>query len=284
MGKAKAPHKGQKWTSRLQRSGRFTYLKVVLDARAMAALYDLAIQIPARLGHLVPQNNDNEHEMGRSSSYQTDEKPEKKPHTQRPATFRPRSLESLHMTLFFGGEVIPTMPAEELIEWHTQVSRRLAQSSFCLKGNSTETSHDDYFFRFSGLQIFPPHRQNLIVAVFEPSMAWHTLYHELNEIASDVSIFPSLAKVATKNRDRWVAHVTLGNLYGDRTALNSSFLHEIYDPTLLSPTNKNILNLPTKASGITIGGPMPEQVSLDWDFQYKVLTLEEIIPIDSSKR
>jgi hypothetical protein len=69
------------------------------------------------------------------------------------------------------------------------------------------------------------------------------------------------------SKDKWIAHVTLGNLRGgteyERKNLDHSVLKPLYDAAMLSQQPHS----QAKTVGIAMGGPIPEQVELDWNFQ-----------------
>jgi 2'-5' RNA ligase len=188
--------------------------------------------------------------------------------------FKPRSRGSLHMTLFFGGETICELTLTELTKWHGRVSERLAQSGFLLQDNNESseqhTSEEDFSFQVVGLKVFPPQRNNLVVALLEPAPTWQALHQDIHEIAKDESCSKTLAELTRFGKATWISHITLGNLYGGTKAqiksLNHSLLQQVFESNLFSEDDSFI---PVCTSGITMGGPVPEQIPLlDWDFRY----------------
>jgi 2'-5' RNA ligase len=170
---------------------------------------------------------------------------------------RTRSLHSLHMTLFFGGDILGNeLSRHELHHWHTQVQDRFAESHFYSPSSPTGPAEiqPDFWFQFVRLRTFPPHRNNLIVAEFEASPAWHVLYSDLQNIARDS---PGLQEMATTKP--WIPHITLANLPRPLGTLNR-LLEDASDE--FSKDGR------ITASGIGMGGPVPLQDELNWNFIY----------------
>jgi 2'-5' RNA ligase len=169
-----------------------------------------------------------------------------------------RSLPSLHMTLFFGGEILCNeLSKDELHYWHTQVQNCFAASHFCSPSSSAaqEIMPPDFWFHFARLRTFPPHRNNLIVAEFEASPAWHALYRDLQTIARDSPGFQELATTQP-----WIPHITLANLPRSTESTLNRLLEAASNEF---PKNETIV-----ASGIGMGGPVPLQDELNWNFVY----------------
>lgn len=223
---------------------------------------------------------------------------------QRHIKFKPRSRASLHSTLFFGGEVLCSLPPSELIEWHARVKERLARSGYVLKSTKESTIYeedngndsndqtfqeefdpDDYWFRIKELSLFPPRRNNLIVAILEASPAWQALHDDIRDIAVN-SISQGLQSVTKRSKAQWVPHVTLGNLSrGKKAELQAlqtmlvecsslRYKHlatgaasggDRHTPTTVDPVDFDNSDK-VQAIHVSMGGPIPEQVALDWDF------------------
>lgn len=179
------------------------------------------------------------------------------------------------MTYFFAGKVLEDMTVEELKRWEYYVRKECCCSSSSIASTSSSlldqhwhtntnknNNHDsnnelvlgsgsvsrsDYSLRFKSLSTFPPNRQNLIVAMFEPSPALCELYDRLCRMAvkkkkkkkdhrdrvdndnnddddekEQAYEFPLLRELTLKQQrqrekydsPKWIAHVTLGNLVG----------------------------------------------------------------------
>lgn len=217
---------------RKNRPGFNSYLKVDLDTSILRRLRDITLDVSARLNTTL-------------SERQSMDKANLRKRTLR---IKPRSLSSLHMTLFFGGETLCEIPVDELKTWHGQVSKRLMESF---------NDKLDFSFQIAGLQLFPPQRSNLIVAILEPTENWHILHNDIRAFASE---HETLKRVLEAGRAHWTAHITLANLVNERNNPEMKVLSEILDSTQV--------NMPVLPSAISMGGPVPKQATLDWTFPF----------------
>ena len=225
---------------RKNRPGFNSYLKVDLDNSTMQHLRNITLDVSSQLNATLS-------EQQQTTGQTTDDQEGAPAKNKRTLRIKPRSLSSLHMTLFFGGETLCEIPVEELTAWHGQVSKRLHK-----------TFHDklDYSFQITDLQIFPPRRNNLIVAILEPAENWQSLHNDLRAFASE---HETLQTVLNYSRDKWTAHITLANLINERNKPQMKILREI-----LANTN---VTMSVQPSSISMGGPVPQQdTTLDWTF------------------
>jgi len=249
---------------------RNSYLKLTLNESIFHALHELVWQTKRQYD---------------CSGERQDLKTISKKQSKRQLSIKPRTLSSLHMTYFFCGKVLEEMSGDELILWNSMVRQRLS------KHNRESSSVGEYNLRFKGLKLFPPNRNHLLVATFEPSPNLLGLYEELCNLAitekptyhdsddGDESkyLFPLLAELTKSQRDKrnqnknnspsWVAHVTLGNLAGgsgdDVKRLNSWLEEYRYQEC-------DILRLANeiKVHGLALGGPVPSHVDVDWVYPF----------------
>ena len=206
---------------------RHSYFKIVLDDLVFDQLHGLMCEVGREW------NNENIIDAGRPPTTS-------KKQSKRRLTLRPRSRTSLHMTYFFAGKALEDMPGEELLRWEHFVRK-------CVSEHDSHVMPGDHSLRFKSLRLFPPHRQNLIVAMFEPSAALNDLYDKLcgiaamkkeesreNTVPGDATVtsapdgavqdyeFPLLRDLTRKQHrgrrqeSRWIAHVTLGRLAGGK--------------------------------------------------------------------
>jgi 2'-5' RNA ligase len=208
---------------------------------------------------------------------------------------KPRSLESLHMTLFFGGETLCQVdkgPLEDLHRRFTSVIQSSgfvgttpSSSSITTDDSSSEssttpdtkmsstTSPDDFWFIIKDVRLFPPRRHNLVVAILEAAPAWHALHNDLRAAARAV---PSneIQTVLGYSKENWVSHITLANINGPKGRSNKQPLLQrlqelLRDSPISSSQDNNDDSQPRIfAKGISMGGPMPTQVELDWNFSH----------------
>jgi hypothetical protein len=271
---------------------RQSYLKVLLGKHKMTRFHNLALQVR---DHLDKSSSSGDNEKTKSMSSSSSPSDNQDEIESRPRLrIKPRSLTSLHMTFFFGGVALCKVPAEALTEWHSGVSARLEESclvsmesaststsastSGVLTINTTPTtttSLDEYWFRVVDIRTFPPRRNNLVVAVLEASPRWHELYADIRSLAR-ASSSHTLRDVVRSSKDEWIPHVTLANIYG-----GSKLEYQQLNQLLKELSLLNLLNLHSstaqatestpvvvKASGIAMGGPIPAQAELDWNFDF----------------
>ena len=211
----------------------------------------------------------------------------------RQLSFQPRSVSSLHMTFFFGGEVLTSLPQYELKEWHEQLftlferysSVSATKGDFCnenlreteIDGDSLEKNELSVSFR--GLTLFPPRRNNLIVAIFDVSKSMNTLHDDVRAIALNGKS-TMLSNVVQRSKEKWTAHITLGNIRQGtkpelqklRELLSSTYMSPDLDSQPQKPINTKLKYLRSgsmKVRGVEMGGPCPDQLPLDWIFPFK---------------
>ena len=265
---------------------RNSYLKILMDDESVDLMHDMA----QRIRQVVRKNFPDvpEYQVEDTNETVTSDKlcdgnglkgtgypPPKKRKPPRPLTFKPRSRNSLHMTFFFGGTTICEIPQEELEVWHDQVMARLKLASRPVGNNeSGETEASRYTLQFRELCLFPPRRNTLVVAIFEGSQGLHRLHDDLRDIAKD-SNSDGLKEVVNRSKDRWTAHVTLGDLYGGgRGEVKQESLIELAK-TLKDGAGLEVFqekdammrpsDFTAKVRGIAMGGPVPPQVELNWN-------------------
>lgn len=131
-----------------------------------------------------------------------------------------------------------------------------------------DENDDDYLFRIKGLRLFPPGRNNLIVAELEATNSWHVLHHDIRQIAKD-SPCKDVSDLCYYGKDKWVAHVTIGNITNGRfNKLQQNLIDQKLRLLLLSPAGDNN-EFCCRTSGISMGGPTPKQLKdLNWEFWY----------------
>jgi 2'-5' RNA ligase len=199
----------------------------------------------------------------------------------RPFRIKPRSLESLHMTLFFGGETlgqVGTGPLEDLHQRFTSViqgSGFIATSAVNSSGPTTAAAHgrmtcnsdDGFWFTIKEVRLFPPGRNNLIVAILEAAPAWHTLHNDLREAARAVES-DEIRTVLSDSYETWMAHITLANIISPKGPTKRTLQRleqKLCNAQLALPDDQRRIF----AKGISMGGPMPTQVDLNWNFPFR---------------
>ena len=126
--------------------------------------------------------------------------------------------------------------------------------------------------RFSGIDVFPPGKNNLLVARFEASPA----LHELQRLVEENAVVSS-GSAARSEGGAWAPHVTLGKVRASRADVGGAGLraaahvwrmcgqgvdegvgpfapmHGVLDALLVAPSD-----------GLTLCGDQPKQVWIDW--------------------
>mmetsp|Transcript_9679 Transcript_9679/g.20317 ORF Transcript_9679/g.20317 Transcript_9679/m.20317 type:complete len:465 (-) Transcript_9679:2277-3671(-) len=306
-----------------------SYLKVTIDDSVFEDLHGLVSQTIECWQDMQKSEQETIESMG--SQINADE-PQTEGKKQKPRNHRQtgrkksshellikqRSHRSLHITFFFCGTVLDQMTNEQLILWNASL-RQLIQKKECLLSKCT--------LKFHSLAVFPPHRENLIVALFQNSPELDVLYEELCNLAvkkketdnanqgeyaidtlrtsHDVNAdaeyeFPLLRDIVysrketqrrKSNRVRfdgvaslddvsspWIAHVTLGNLTGRSQAeVNrlKQWLKDIHtvemsveERSTLHSKVPRALQSEISVQGLSLGGPKPRNVDLDWNFPF----------------
>jgi hypothetical protein len=205
---------------------------------------------------------------------------------------KPRPSTSLH---FFVEEALCELPAEALTQWHSDVRALLEVAGFvtkvtapisnhndsasasaststsCLPTINTTTSLDEYWFRVEGIRTFPSRRNNLIVGVvLDASPRWHELYADIRDLARG-SPAHALRAIVRSDKNEWIPHVTLANVYGGGKAEHQQLDHLLTELSLLnlgSTAKATDSTIVVNASGISMGGPIPIQEKLDWNFNF----------------
>jgi len=252
-----------------------SYLKVVLDDDTMDRLHEISV----KLGEDIQAMSQEEVEQDGETEATTARK-----RKGRPLKFRWRSRTSLHFTFFFGGEVLCAMSPEELMSWHASVNERLGKSRFFLDADPLvepdpqriiqespkeplgpeELKKEEYWFRIKELSLFPPRRNPyLIVAILEASPAWHALYHDIRDVALNADSEGLRALAGGDKGGDWIPHITLGNLYGGNKADKDTVRAMLQE----FPLDASLQGGEIGVKCISMGGPAPQQVELDWNFQ-----------------
>jgi hypothetical protein len=106
---------------RIDRPGHNSYLKVLLDDHTIDTLHSYAIQIQKQLQQQQQQSvseaNTEEKVPSGTTERQQQQQQQQEQLNKKLIKFKPRSKQSLHVTLFFGGETLCEIPGTELVDW-----------------------------------------------------------------------------------------------------------------------------------------------------------------------
>jgi 2'-5' RNA ligase len=162
---------------------------------------------------------------------------------------------SLHMTFVFLGEQLDgsKMPAGRVVGWHENLRQILND---CNHGADSKG-----LIQFAGLRLFPPGKQNLIVAIFKANKALHGLQHAFEQSAEDAGVKVQRQAINSE----WVAHVTLGKIRANATdtaRFGDQWIRDLNQP--------ESTGFDFEAKRIVLCGHQPKQVYLNW-----VLNIEQ---------
>lgn len=228
-----------------------------------------------------------------------------------PLRFKPRSRDSLHITLFFGGEVLSALPRRDLVAWHSKLvellrpsldSKRAAvrDSKSGPRRSTSGGDQDRYTLQFRRLETFPPHRRNLIVATFDASSALRRLHKDLRDIALE-SDSDQLRSVVGQSNENLTFHVTIGSLVGGSEEAVGQLEHvlktglgrrgsrrfysvpsdnievELADYVSSTKLCEEDLTFEAKVLGLKMGGLVPPQAQLDWNFSFETRATADML-------
>ena len=158
------------------------------------------------------------------------------------------------MTFFFAGEQLHHLSANDLEKWHAKCS--IAASRL-----------DKQVLTFNRLELFPPGKNNLVVAIFDASNELVLLQREIAEIAVE-------AGIAEDQFASWIPHITLGKIGASKVSIGSVGEKIVSgDDYFIANTAKK---LGSTVHGIEIKGVTPKQKWLDWDLTFQASTSMDI--------
>jgi len=166
-------------------------------------------------------------------------------------TFNPVERVSLHMTFVFFGEHLRALPGKELRALYEELCNVVADGVSVDDGLKSP-------LRFLGFDLFPPGKQNLVVARFAPTKSLLSLRDTVldackkHAVSLPTSLFQQLEGEGT-----WSPHVTLGKIQASRAIIGNA-----------SCTGSGIQALAPTTSfqpcGLTLLGEPPPRVWFDW--------------------
>eukprot|EP00759_Apiculatamorpha_spiralis_P054149 PhF_6_TR6852/c0_g1_i1/m.9865 len=118
-------------------------------------------------------------------------------------TFAPMAHEDIHMTFCFCGEYFQHMKRDKLIQMRDQLCRKDPPQPFDLV--------------LKGIELFPPEKQNLVVALFESNAYQQRRHQEVVQVIASSVGGAGGSDITTRNSSGpWVPHVTLGKIGGGK--------------------------------------------------------------------
>lgn len=152
--------------------------------------------------------------------------------------FTPHEEDKLHMTFVFCGDALHKLRKADVAALHGEVQQVVA--------DTVQAGQ----FEFNCLELFPPDKQNLIIAHFNAPL----LLQELRTVLWRICLKYS---VALQDDADWMAHVTLGKIKATKAQVCRVSCKAIAVPTFPASCLKPL--------GLTLLGARPKQAWLDWD-------------------
>ncbi|KAK3267555.1 hypothetical protein CYMTET_23894 [Cymbomonas tetramitiformis] len=165
--------------------------------------------------------------------------------------FSATPYEKLHLTFVFCGEQLSRLPRERLTAMYHDIRVVTEAASLSLSGCR---------LTFQNLSLFPPGKNNLIVAHFDAPRTLRDLRQAVYALCLE-------AGVAVTGDDEWAAHVTLGKIKATRAQLGKVSLHNV---ATIAPELPDLL-----AQGIILLGAQPKQAGLSWDTAFAFGNVDE---------
>ena len=170
-------------------------------------------------------------------------------------SFRAMERGVMHMTFFFAGEQLVGLNGDRLAAFHTAVVAAAA-----LAGGPRDTE-----LMFVGLRLFPPGKNNLIVAEYAAPGWLSLLQAEVERIAAEHSVGTSDSvrrdPAANCAAAQWVPHVTLGKIRATRATVGGVGATLVQAGAAVA-TPLNVGGF--RPRGLNVGGFHPRQRWLDW--------------------
>lgn len=158
--------------------------------------------------------------------------------------FEATAPERLHATFVFHGELLQALTKPQLAQLHQELSDIVKESDL-----------EQCELPFKRFELFPPGKQNLIIARFEAPKLLVKLRRSLWRCCLKHN-------ASLKIDDEWLPHVTLGKLQASKAQLGGVTVAALEE---FAP------KLPIMVQGLTLLGTRPKQLWLDWEeaFQFR---------------
>jgi len=152
--------------------------------------------------------------------------------------FTPHGEDKLHMTFVFCGNALQKLPKADLAALYGEVQ------------DVVTTAVQAGQLEFNCFELFPPDKQNLIIARFNAPLQ----LQELRDASWRICLKYG---VAVKDDADWMAHVTLGKIRATKAQVGWVSCNAVAGPTFPAGSLKPV--------GLTLLGARPKQAWLDWD-------------------
>jgi len=168
--------------------------------------------------------------------------------------FDPVRTDALHMTFLFFGEHLRNLPTAELHSLHTAVQALVQAAATAEAGGPTAP------LAFRGFELFPPGKNNLVVARFESTPELLRLRTAILAACHEHAVsMPASYFSLIEGEGAWSPHVTLGKIRASREELGRASCGGT-GLRALAPTG------PLRPVGLTLLGARPPRATWgDWE-------------------
>ena len=162
-------------------------------------------------------------------------------------------LENIHITFFFTGELLHKLSRIQLKKWYDMIT-------LIIKEVLTDSKQNDpLMIKYTGLDLFPPTKANLIVAKFEVDNLLDKMYQKIVEASNHL-----LGNESSRLNVEWIPHCTLGKIRAPKT-----IVADIGNKVINDIMIKNIKVEDAPIDGLLLCGEIPKQIWIDWDNSLK---------------
>jgi hypothetical protein len=185
-----------------------------------------------------------------------------------------RPLESLSsITLFDGYDTICALSPDRLSKYHLKLTRRFKKCGFLCEGDSSAMGGETYhwWIRLREFRVVPNDKLDRIIAIFHPSPFWKHLHKQVQGLAART---PGLYRtMSVEECEQWLPSVTVADV---ENGMGGCTKDERLLRELLSVLPFDKVDVSSTKQNISIGGTVPTQVPLDWNFLFQGSPLLEI--------
>eukprot|EP00750_Incisomonas_marina_P008371 INCI15451.1.p1 GENE.INCI15451.1~~INCI15451.1.p1 ORF type:complete len:299 (+),score=55.99 INCI15451.1:249-1145(+) len=201
------------------------------------------------------------------------------------ASFDVMSPDAIHMTFLFCGKTLAALSTSTLGRFYDRLSIYCGSTNECADDSSEnngdgETSHmltrvADQVTRcscklaFDRLQLFPPGKNNLIVAIYRPEKTLTALQRAVAHVfveASQQTGAMKSSRATAAALDEWQPHVTLGKIRASRADVGRVGSIALSKATKCT---QSLLSRPILPLGVGMSGTAPPQRWMNWDLRFR---------------
>ncbi len=162
-------------------------------------------------------------------------------------------LENIHITFFFTGKLLHKLSRIQLKKWSDGVILIIKEVL------NNDKLNESLMIQYTGLDVFPPTKSNLIIAKFDVSNLLHKMYQKIAEFSKHF-----LGNESSGLNMEWIPHCTLGKIRAHKT-----MVADIGNKVIKDIVRKNIIIEDTTIDGLLMHGEIPKQIWIDWQNSLK---------------